>query len=218
MLSARFVPISGMTIPQTPAAKRRRASFTAGYQDTIGLLERELRHLKARELLIQTRHEPRDIRLDGWPRSDARVPADPSVVVTFETQDSGSLSFPCDRYTRWEDNLRAVALSLEALRAVDRHGVTRRAEQYRGFAALPAPEAGEIRTTDEAAEVVARVVNEDTGGRVQARDLVTFFETYRTARALALMTTHPDKRSGSREAFDKVIAAVKILDKHHGGS
>jgi len=33
--------------------------------------------------------------------------------------------------------MRAIALSLQALRAVDRYGVARRAEQYRGWKQLP---------------------------------------------------------------------------------
>lgn len=35
-------------------------------------------------------------------------------------------------------NLHAIALGLEALRAVDRHGITSSAEQYAGFAQLTA--------------------------------------------------------------------------------
>ena len=34
-------------------------------------------------------------------------------------------------------NLRAIALALAALRAVERYGVTRRQEQYKGWAELP---------------------------------------------------------------------------------
>lgn len=42
----------------------------------------------------------------------------------------GHLSYPCDTFTTLQDNLRVIALALEALRMVDRYGVTRRGEQY----------------------------------------------------------------------------------------
>ena len=51
------------------------------------------------------------------------------------------MSYPCDKYSNWQANLRAIALSLEALRAEDRYGVTRRAEQYKGWAKLLPPNA-----------------------------------------------------------------------------
>jgi len=55
---------------------------------------------------------------------------------------------PCDSFRDWEANLRAIALSLEHLRAVDRYGVTtEEEEQYTGWLRLPAAGA-----TDEAVE------------------------------------------------------------------
>jgi len=35
----------------------------------------------------------------------------------------------------WRHNVRSIALGLEALRAVDRYGISRRGEQYAGFRA-----------------------------------------------------------------------------------
>ncbi len=48
--------------------------------------------------------------------------------------------FPCDRFKHWDDNLRAISLTLERMRAVDRYGVTLNKQQYAGFKALPAQE------------------------------------------------------------------------------
>src|SRR5579863_10251967 len=45
------------------------------------------------------------------------------IILTFNSK-HGPLSYPCDKYSNWQANLRAIALSLEALRAVDRYGVT----------------------------------------------------------------------------------------------
>lgn len=46
--------------------------------------------------------------------------------------------FAVDTYTTWQDNLRAIALGLEALRKVERYGITRGTEQYTGWKMLTA--------------------------------------------------------------------------------
>ena len=137
MIDARFVPVEQWPQQKTPSYNQRYSPFRASYAKTLYLLERELSHLRAKDILIQAYFEHRDIRNDGWPRSSAR-PKESGVIVTF-TGKSGVMSFPCDLFKGWEDNLRAIALSLEALRQVDRYGVTRNNEQYRGFARLEAP-------------------------------------------------------------------------------
>lgn len=140
MIDARFVPVDIWPAAKTPSYSRKESPFRATYAKTLDLLESELHHMRAKDILIQAYFERRDIRNDGWPRSSAR-PKEPGVIVTF-TVKNGVMSFPCDRFNGWEDNLRAIALSLQALRQVDRYGVTRNSEQYRGFARLEAPGIG----------------------------------------------------------------------------
>jgi hypothetical protein len=90
---------------------------------------------KDRELLVAI---PADqFRLDGKPRAQAKA-EHPGVILSFDSL-HGHLSYPCDTFLKWQDNLRAIVLSLEALRKVDRYGVTSHGEQYRGFAAIEAP-------------------------------------------------------------------------------
>lgn len=49
------------------------------------------------------------------------------------------LVYATDACRYWQHNVRSIALGLEALRAVDRYGISRRGEQYAGFrGALPA--------------------------------------------------------------------------------
>lgn len=78
-----------------------------------------------------------DIRLDGQPRANARAMGHPGVEVSFNTKAYGRLTYATDQYTDWQDNVRAIALSLEALRAVERWGVSK-GRQYTGFALLEA--------------------------------------------------------------------------------
>src|SRR2546430_1342870 len=121
---------------RTPASERQWSRFKAPWSNTIELLERELRYLEAREpVVIEAGYRPQDIRLDGQPRANARLD-DPAVVVSFQSR-FGPLRYACDTFREHAANLRAIALTLEHLRAVDRYGVTRRGEQYQGGPALP---------------------------------------------------------------------------------
>lgn len=210
-LEIRFVRVVEWPGTQRESWQQRRAPFKASYKHTLDLLERELRHLNAKDTLLQTYHAAEDIRLDGWPRSNARVPARAGVILTFIKRDKKTLSFPCDRYNSWEDNLRAIALSLEGLRMVDRHGVTSRAEQYRGFEALPAPMPDEVPTVEEAAELLAGYSN--MSGAAILRGLFSWRESLR----IALLACHPDKPGGSTDAFRRVQAAKTVLEAHFGG-
>lgn len=44
------------------------------------------------------------------------------------------LVYATDVCERWQHNVRSIALGLQALRAVDRYGISRRGQQYAGFA------------------------------------------------------------------------------------
>lgn len=127
--------------PGTLTTDRQPSKFSASLADTLRVLDREIWHLAdtraqqdSAELLIAI--EAGQFRQDGRPYANAKA-AHPGVIFSIDSR-HGHLSYPCDTFTRWEDNLRAIALALEALRKVDRYGVTKRGEQYRGFLALEA--------------------------------------------------------------------------------
>lgn len=142
MIDAQFRSLPIWPHPATPAGERRsRYTFRAPWSNTLKLLDRELSHLGAENIVIGCGLREQDLRNDGWPRSGARIPAHPGIEVSFDTQ-HGRLVYATDVCEFWEHNVRAVALGLEALRAVDRHGITRRGEQYAGFKALPASSSG----------------------------------------------------------------------------
>jgi hypothetical protein len=115
------------------------APFSAGWTSTVRLLAKELRAHGARRAVLQVDMHESDFRLDGLPRADRRA-STPGIVLNFEaTAVPGrpALRYEIGTYVLWTDNVRAVALGLEALRAVDRYGVTKRGEQYAGWKALP---------------------------------------------------------------------------------
>src|SRR5690606_7972875 len=122
-------------------------------------------------------------RLDGRPYADAR-PEHPGIILTLQSK-HGALSYPCDTYTTWQDNLRAIALALEALRKVDRYGVTKRGEQYRGFLAIEATAApAGFVGVDDAWMWLLRL----TGGDATVRTP----ETARGVLRAAQRRAHPD--------------------------
>lgn len=132
----------GMTVapirewPGALTVRRQRSNFSASWSATLSLLTSELRHLgaKERELLVAIR--PEDFRRDGKPRANAKQDH-PGVILSFDAK-VGHLSYAVDTFDRWQDNVRGIAKSLEALRMVDRYGTTKHGEQYRGFMAIEA--------------------------------------------------------------------------------
>lgn len=123
-------------VPETPSWNRQRSKFKTGYSSVLNLLEREISFLGARDYTLEIDVRPMDLRLDGGLRANAR-PQGPRVVVSFKSR-HGPMRWPCDTFQSYVDNLYAIALTLEKLRAIDRYGVTMKGEQYRGFTAIAA--------------------------------------------------------------------------------
>lgn len=121
--------------PGALTPKRKSSPFAAPLTATLEQLQRELRLVGAKDVELLIAIDASQFRLDGKPRASA-VPAHPGIVLSFTAEPVGRLSYPCDTYSTWQDNLRAITLALEALRRVDRYGVTKSGEQYRGFLAL----------------------------------------------------------------------------------
>jgi hypothetical protein len=182
---------------------RRRAPFRATYPKTLDLLEAELNHLRAKDIVIQAYFRREDIRNDGWPRSSAR-PSQPGVILRFDANKE-SYSYPCDTFDAWEDNLRAIALSLQALRAVDRYGVTRGREQYQGFKRLGAP--ATLNPWDVAVQFIA------SRAGVRVDDVRNDLDG---AYRLAARKLHPDQ-GGSHELFVQLQNHYRTLKMAAGG-
>lgn len=87
----------------------------------------ELDRLSAKDVVISTNR-------GAFSRAQ---PADPGVAVYFKRKDR-DLCIACDRYSRVEDNLHAIGLAVEAIRALERHGTGDMVDAaFSGFTALP---------------------------------------------------------------------------------
>lgn len=204
MIDLRFVPLTKW--PGEATKGREHARFRSTYAKTLDLLETELAKVRAKEITVQAFFRLDQIRNDGWPYSQAK-PSAPGVILSFRTKD-GALSFPCDRYHTIDDNLRAIALSLEALRAVDRYGVTKRAEQYAGWKRIEAPGANGFQTKEDAAAFIIAQQDTPTPTYSLIADVALRQEVYRrAARRL-----HPDAATGNHDLFVKLQQANAMLE------
>ena len=96
----------------------------------------EVRRLGADTPVLSTNIK---LRLDGWPYSNQSPPADKGVAVYF-TYKKQAMCFACDRWDRVQDNIYAIAMTIGALRGIERWGSGSMVEQaFTGFVALPAP-------------------------------------------------------------------------------
>ena len=68
------------------------------------------------------------LRLDGLPYSNQTPPADKGVAVYF-THKKQAMCFACDRWDRVQDNIYAIAMTIQALRGIERWGSGSMVEQ-----------------------------------------------------------------------------------------
>ena len=198
---------------RTPVdARRSRWTFKASWSDTIRMLESELLHLAAKRVVIEADFRDQDLRVDGMPRSNARQPEFPGVRIAFDSK-YGPLVYATDAHAFWQHNVRAIALSLAALRSVDRYGVTKRAEQYTGWRAIgagpTAMPAGKM-TRQDAAEFIAS--HQPSGDKPMVAGLILAGDTrlpvwYR----FAARKLHPDG-GGSTTDFQRLQQAMTVLN------
>lgn len=200
-----FRPLGSWPIESTPGDLRRsRHTFKAAWTDTVDLLEREIEHLDGRNVVIQADFSEADIRLDGMIRANPRQPDHPGVIISFDSV-HGPLQYMTDTHAFWQHNIRAIALGLQALRAVDRYGVTRRGEQYTGWKALPSGGSGP--TSRQAAITVIALLSQMSSDDVESAFAAgTGKGIYRRALAAA----HPD-HGGNSESLNAVLQAGQLL-------
>lgn len=214
MLTYRVEPLPAMWPGvRTLSHQRKRSPFKSNWGSTLQLLEREIDMLNGKDVRLALSVRPDQIRIDGGVYASARI-QDPATILSFRAS-ADRLSFPCDRFAWWEDNVRAIALALEALRAVDRYGV-QQGRQYQGFKALPSSTSvpdgvtqilSGIGSLAAAIDVLTRY-----GPQIRPFDLEHTRLMLRTARAKA----HPDVHGGTAQAFHEVQQAAVFLEGFFG--
>jgi len=194
------------------------SQFKQTYSNTKKILEFELEKLDAIASSVQLEMfiHADDLHRDGELRANAK-PFKPGVVLSFSKvkkrffeesskqwrNEMQTLSYPCDSFTDWQDNLRAVALSLEALRKVARYGVFKYEDMISRLA-LPSAD-GKISDIDAAKNFLS--IHSGIGIH-QFGDVSVVKFAYKQAA----MKLHPDKNDGvTTDEFMKLQDAKRIL-------
>jgi hypothetical protein len=226
MIDLRFVPLTAW--PGEPTKERKNAAFRSAYLKTLDLLETELKAIKARSIVIEAFYTLEQIRNDGWPRANQN-PSHPGVILGFKKPDGPviyreqkpfvnivPLSFPCDTYYHIEHNIHAIALSLQALRAVDRYGVTKRAEQYAGWKRIEAPKATgfKFNTAEDAAAFIVNSSDPASVPNDVRREAIANATWRQEVYRRAARRLHPDSATGDHELFVKLQQANAMLEGH----
>lgn len=184
----------------------RPSPFSSPWTKTLQSLERELDHLHARQITIQVDLTRDDFRLDGNLRTAARIRY-PGVILGFDTKEFGGLSYPCNAFagnagTGWKENVRAIALGLEALRRVERYGIANRGQQYAGFRELGSGMAISSMTPERAWELLCEAADVEHA----TYDVVDVERLFREAAKVH----HPDA-GGDPDYFKLITEARGVL-------
>ena len=126
----------------------------------------------------------------------ATRPADPGVVAYF-TWEGEQRAIPCDRWNMVEHNVQAIALTIEAMRAMERHGARHMIRaMFKGFVALPSNDWRAVLGVP----ADCSLDDAERAYRAKAHDV------------------HPDKPGGSHAAMAQLNAAIAAARKDLGGS
>lgn len=120
---------------RTPVDERKPSRFFYGFTDSLSSVLDEFRKIGAENVVV-TSDLP--TRRDGRPYASGRAETGDSGIAVWFVLQGQERVWACDRWRTHADNLRAIALSVEAIRGLDRWGagdVIARA--FHGFNALP---------------------------------------------------------------------------------
>jgi len=205
--------------------RRREAPYRASLATARDDLLRELRLLGARNVVIST-NVP--LRLDGLPLAGGRVQnGDPGVAVYWTQMrnlEAQPRAIACDKWLKVEQNIRAIGLSIAAMRAIERCGTSEILERiFTGFAQLPAT-AGEEGARPWRDVFDVHSIKVGVNNTYAAAGLVPF-ESAPAASKLEIVTRiykemcfrkHPD-RCGSTEELRELNRAMDDAKRELGG-
>jgi hypothetical protein len=184
---------------------RVHGAFKLSFADARTELLNELRLLGARDVVISSNLP---LRRDGLPLANALPTANDPGIAVYWIKDKVPLVMACDRYTSVAANLRAIGLTVEALRAIERYGSRQmRDRAFHGFAALPT-NAGPIALgPNSSSNTPWREVFSDSDGHF-GQHVVTREEVQKRYRLL-LKRRHPDQLGGSNSRMAELNVAYE---------
>jgi hypothetical protein len=112
--------------PKTEPGKKEDGRFNQSLATALNNLKTEVVRLGGKNLVLSSNYT-----------LGADRPAESGVVAYFQL-DQASIAVPCDRWKLVEHNIRAIALTIEAMRGMERWGAKHMiSAMFSGFKALP---------------------------------------------------------------------------------
>ena len=119
--------------PRKETYARETSRFKTSFHLAVNGLLDEIRLLGGKYPVITSNLE---LRQDGLPYSNQRMPEDSGVAVYF-TLDGREQCIPCDKWRMPSENIRAIQKTVEALRGIERWGAKEMVKAaFKGFTAL----------------------------------------------------------------------------------
>lgn len=195
-------------LPPPADGYRSAGGFRAPWSRVIGDLRDELRRADATDVRLFADLDRSQIRRDGLPYDDAR-PRSPGVVLALcKLVDSArvELTYPAGSYETMKGNIRAICLTLERLRDIDRYGVGKAGQQYRAYAALPPGSTALAVAEWPNAEAAERWLRQLAGPAAGA--LLSRVELKR----MLSKRYHPDGTEPNEATFKKIVRALELIE------
>jgi hypothetical protein len=191
-MSAPAYPLQWpMGWPRTRFSERHPSMARNFVRNRDGVV-RQLELLGATDMVVSSNLTT---RVDGLPYANQREPEDPGVAVYFKLN-GNEQCIPCDKWDNTAQNMRAIALTIEALRGIERWGAKEMVNAaFRGFKALP----GTIIMGEHTARAWWEVLQVSS-----TADMDVIEAAYKRL----LHKVHPDK-GGSDYAFQEVQNAFR---------
>jgi len=122
---------------RTALSRRKKARFEVPFGIAVDHLLEEIRRMGSVTAVISTNVRGYEQRGVWRPYSLKSEPDDTGVACYFGVEDD-PICLSCDRWLRVVDNIRAVGLTIAAMRSLERWGAAERRQAFQGFRALPA--------------------------------------------------------------------------------
>jgi hypothetical protein len=173
-------------------------SIAAAIRDLLD----ELRRIQATDVRIDYDLQ---LRRDGLPYSQQRQPEDQGVVAYFTLPGGRKVCMPCDQWDRIQHNIRAIARTLEAKRAIERWGTATQEAEYEGYLLLGDGRSTGVGPAAFEAPSPQRAPHEVLGVQPDAPA-----EVIRAVQRTLMLVHHPD-RGGDRARAAEINAAAKAM-------
>lgn len=215
MTARRSYPLQWpKTARRTEATLRERSKFGDRQSGNVSVYAaakkvlRELGLLGAGNVVITSMLPTRN---DGLPYADGgRQQLDPGMAVWFDFE-GAEMVFACDRWASPGENLRAIELSINAMRGLERWGMADVvARAFAGFKSLPPGASGTMPSA-------SRPWREVLGGVWPELDASELLVLAKARHRSAIKAAHPDA-GGDAAAAAEINAALDQAERELAGA